>query len=114
MKPVRRADCPPGVVYSTDLGDLRKAARSRRDSEPLKAAPQGPATLRLETKGRGGKAMTRVSRLGLDPGHLDRLCRDLKAHCGAGGTIENADILIQGDHREKIAAFLRQRGHQVK
>jgi len=114
MKPPRRADCPPGLVYSTDLGDLRKAERARRDSEPLKVASTGPATLRLETKGRRGKAVTRVSRLGLDPAHLDRMCRDLKAHCGAGGTIEEADILIQGDHREKIAAFLRQRGHQVK
>lgn len=102
------------VVYSTDLGDLRKVTPTRGKPTPL--APSGAATavLRLETKGRRGKAMTRISRLGLEPAALENLCRDLKAHCGAGGTVEDADILIQGDHRERIATFLRQRGHSVK
>ncbi|MCX7716929.1 MAG: translation initiation factor [Candidatus Sumerlaeaceae bacterium] len=102
------------LVYSTDLGDLRKATPPKSVAAPPASPNAAAAVLRLETKGRRGKAVTRISRLGLNPAALQDLCRNLKTHCGAGGTVEDADILIQGDHREKIAAFLRHCGHKVK
>ena len=43
--------------------------------------------LRLETGGRKGKAVTVITGLTLDVQSMERLARDLKQHCGAGGTV---------------------------
>ncbi|HTU80750.1 MAG TPA: hypothetical protein VMF61_01390 [Candidatus Acidoferrales bacterium] len=51
---------------------------------------------------------------GLDARELDELARELKRHCGTGGTAKNGAVEIQGDHRERIAAYLVARGRRVK
>ena len=38
----------------------------------------------------------------------------LKAACGSGGTVKDGTIEVQGDHVEKVIAWLQQRGHKVK
>ena len=42
------------------------------------------------------------------------MASDLKRHCGAGGTVKDGTVELQGDHREKAAARLRTRGYEVK
>jgi translation initiation factor 1 len=42
------------------------------------------------------------------------LARKLKAACGSGGTAKDGCVEIQGDHRDKVVAFLQQAGHAVK
>lgn len=37
---------------------------------------------------------------------LEDLARDLKKHCGAGGTVKNHTIEIQGEHLQKIRSRL--------
>ena len=34
--------------------------------------------------------------------------------CGAGGTVRESAVEIQGDHRERLAERLRSLGYQVK
>ena len=78
------------------------------------AAPAGDGFVRVlrETKGRGGKAVTVVR--GIPPDVLDSTGKALKAACGSGGTVKDGVVEVQGDHVEKIMAWLQQQGHKAK
>lgn len=51
---------------------------------------------------------------GLKGSELEDVAKTLKRLCGTGGTAKNGVVEIQGDHREKIVAFLQAQGRQVK
>lgn len=70
--------------------------------------------LRLDKKGRGGKAVTIVSGLPPHPDYLTGLSRKLKAHCGTGGTLKEGQLEIQGDQRDKVQAYLERMGFKVR
>jgi len=95
-------DCGKPVVQCT----CRKEA----------AVPQGDGIVRIsrETKGRRGKTMTLVTGVLLDDSGLQKLATELKRNCGAGGTVKDGVIEIQGDHRDLVAAELTKRGYTVK
>jgi translation initiation factor 1 len=65
-----------------------------------------------EKGGRRGKTVTIVS--GLPQDAREAVARELKRHCGAGGSIKEGVVEIQGDHRDKVAARLRAAGYDVK
>jgi translation initiation factor 1 len=70
--------------------------------------------VRLETKGRRGKAVTVVTGVPLDAMELADLGKQLKQRCGAGGTVKDGVIEIQGDHRATVVAALQQEGYQPR
>ena len=78
--------------------------------------PRGDGVVRVsrETKGRRGKGVTVVTGVPLEGVELADLAKQLKSRCGAGGTIKNGVIEIQGDHRDRLVAELQQRGWIVK
>ena len=96
------------TVYSTDP-DWKPAARQEKQ-DSAKVGKQ-TAYLRLERKGRGGKAVTVVAGL---KGNLKSLQKELQKHCGTGGSLKNGQIELQGDHRKKAADFLLQKGFKSK
>ena len=75
-------------------------------------APRGPAraVVRMERKGRGGKEVTVVEKLGLRPAELEAWCRDLKQALGCGGSVDGELIVLQGDLRTRVPAVLTARG----
>ena len=79
-------------------------------------APPSDGTVRVsrETKGRKGKGVTVVTGVPLGAADLADLAKQLKNRCGAGGTIKNGVIEIQGDHRDTVVAQLQQHGWNVK
>jgi translation initiation factor 1 len=81
-----------------------------------KAAPQGDGIVRVsrETKGRKGKGVTLVTGVLLDEDGFQKLATELKRKCGAGGTVKEGVIEIQGDHRDLLVAELAKRGYTVK
>lgn len=74
----------------------------------------GVVRVSRETKGRKGKGVTVVTGVPLDALELADLAKQLKNRCGAGGTVKNGTIEIQGDHRDKVVAELLDRGWNVK
>ena len=78
--------------------------------------PAGDGIVRVgrETKGRKGKAVTIITGIPLSAAELKRLARELKARCGSGGTVRDAIIEIQGDHRDKLIEVLKSKGWSVK
>ncbi len=106
------------IVFSTDSGRVvERGAAARRPSRPVaKQAPSLPndGVVRIfrERGKRGGKTVTLVR--GLPSAELEARAVELKRLCGAGGTVRDEAIEIQGDHRERVAERLRGLGFQVK
>ena len=63
---------------------------------------------------RGGKVVTVIRGLRERGPTLERMAGELKRLCGAGGTIKDGGIELQGDHRERVAEWLRARDYSVK
>ena len=68
----------------------------------------------IERHGRNGKPVSIVRGLPLDAAALAALAARLKRTCGTGGTAKDGEIIIQGDHRARIAAELGKDGLRVK
>jgi translation initiation factor 1 len=84
------------LLYSTDGSHLRP--------RPAPAGLVPTATrlrLRLDTKGRRGKAVTVVEGLPELAEAAAGLLRQLKTHCGTGGTLKDGALELQGDQRDK-------------
>lgn len=80
------------------------------------AVPAGSGVVRVsrETKGRGGKSVTLVKGVALDALALAALGKQLRTACGAGGTVKDGVIEVQGDHCELVLVTLTKLGHQAK
>ena len=72
---------------------------------------QQTARLAVE-KRKKGKQVTVVR--GLAPDDLADLLTQLKSSCGAGGTIKEETIEIQGKHLERVRSLLAAVGYRVK
>lgn len=72
------------------------------------------AKLRLEKKGRGGKAVTVIYGLPQNEAFLKDLAGALKRACGTGGAVVEDGVELQGDLRERVRAWLQQQGYVVK
>jgi translation initiation factor 1 len=72
------------------------------------------ARLRIEKAGRGGKTVSVVYGLPENAGFVKELCKDLKRACGTGGAVVDGTVQLQGDLRERIRAFLLDKGIAVK
>jgi translation initiation factor 1 len=70
--------------------------------------------IRVEKKGRGGKTVTVLDGFTRRPSELEELASQMKKACGAGGTIRNGIIEIQGDCRQSLAVFLKKQGFAIK
>jgi translation initiation factor 1 len=68
----------------------------------------------LDTHGRKGKSVTIVSGLRHNLATMENIGRILKQYCGAGGTIKEGKIEIQGDQRERVIEKLTQMHYVVK
>ena len=80
------------------------------------AIPDGDGIVRIsrETKGRKGKGVTLIAGVPVDENTLHSLATQLKRRCGAGGTVKDRVIEIQGDHCGLLAEELTKQGYTVK
>lgn len=64
--------------------------------------------MRLETKGRGGKAVTVLFNLPFTEDEATKIMRDLQASAGCGATLKASQIELQGDRREIVESYFLQ------
>lgn len=109
------------IVYSTGQGRMcpgcrRPVAQCVCKTAAGKAvrADAGKVRVSRQTQSRAGKAVTVITGLSLGPVELETLARELKRHCGSGGTVKDGAIEIQGEHRDAVVAQLAMRGFAVK
>jgi translation initiation factor 1 len=101
-----------GVVYSTDK-DFGFQYSGDSEQDTLVPRDQN-LRVTLDKSGRAGKQVTLISGFVGKSGDLEALAKVLKNKCGVGGSAKDGEILIQGDHREKIKAILGSLGYRCR
>lgn len=90
------------------------APEAAPEPETPKAAAKAPYRVAKSRKGNwplaiekraGGKVVTVVRQI---EGDAEALLKELKKRCATGGAVRDDGIEVQGDHRQKIEAFLNE------
>jgi translation initiation factor 1 len=95
-------------VYSTDP-HFQPPVEKEFESKVLLPAEQ-KLIVRLETKHRAGKIVTIVDGFSGTAVNFEEMSKKLKNHCGSGGSAKDGEILVQGDHKEKVFQWLIKNG----
>jgi translation initiation factor 1 len=99
------------VVYSTNP-DFKYEEENQDEQETLEPQHQD-LRIFLDRMG-GGKVVSRVSGYVGTKDDIEALGKLLKQKCGGGGSVKDGNILIQGDHRDKLVKILSELKYKVK
>ena len=97
--------------------ETRLAYSTGGEAEPEQTtAPiQASAGIRLRLDRRAsGRVVTVVTGLPGGPGDVAALAKALKTAAGAGGTVKDGTLELQGDHRTRVEQALAARGLRSK
>ncbi len=101
-----------GVVYSTDPGFEYK--RDTSDDQPTPSPAQQELRVWLDRSHRAGKQVTLVKGFRGGEEDLKQLATMLKSKCGVGGSAKDGEVIIQGDHRDRVVDILIKAGYKAK
>ena len=101
-----------GMVYSTDP-NFKYDTEEAPQTETL-APERQDLRVWLDRKQRGGKTVTLVKGFVGSDTDLGELARLLKTRCGVGGAAKDGEIIIQGDHRDRVVEILTKAGYKCK
>ena len=106
------------LVFSTDPEPVTPTPAAQlppNPAGPVRSRQQNtPVLVWLDRKGRGGKTVSVIKQVMSPPAGKEALLKLLKTRLGAGGTLKDGDIEIQGDHRDTIVTILKELGYQAK
>lgn len=100
-----------GVVFSTNP-DYKYETETEQEAETLPASKQNLRVWLDRLK--GGRVATVVRGFVGSQQELAELGKELKTKCGVGGTAKDGEIIIQGDHRDRIVDLLTRAGYRCK
>ncbi len=100
-----------GFVYSTNPNF--NLNNDEQEEESTIAPKQEQLKIYLDRLG-GGKFVSRINGFTGKTGDIEVLSKLLKQKCGGGGTVKDREILIQGDHRDKLILLLLKEGYKSK
>lgn len=101
-----------GIVFSTaDSFDYHFGEDESQETLP---PTQQKLKVLLDKKSRAGKQVTLIEGFLGTEEDLKELGKLLKNKCGVGGSTKDGEILIQGDHRDKVVQVLIQAGYGAK
>lgn len=100
-----------GIVFSTNKSFLWEPD----ETQPNHSLPAQQQNLKiyLDRMG-GGKLVTRIHGFIGKGDDLETLGKTLKQKCGVGGSTKNQEILLQGDHRDKVLKLLTDMNYKAK
>lgn len=98
-----------GIVFSTNP-DFEYQYGEEETTETL-APNQQVLRVFIDRKQRKGKEVTLITDFKGTEEDLKDLGKFLKSKCGVGGSVKNGEIMIQGNHREKIMQLLKEKGY---
>ena len=101
-----------GMVYSTNP-DFQSQPDEEPEAETLPPAQQD-LRVWLDRKHRAGKVATLIKGFVGREEDLQILAKLLKTKCGVGGSAKEGEILIQGDHRDRVVELLLKEGYKCK
>ena len=110
------AQNPFGGLSGAGLPPAPATVRSPRPAanapdRPPAARSRGRVDITRQTAGRGGKTVTVVSGfVGIGLPEKEQLAKKMQKSCGAGGTVKDGCIEIQGDKRDSVAKILTEAG----
>jgi translation initiation factor 1 len=101
-----------GVVYSTNP----EFGFSYQQTDESATLPPQQQNLRvqLDKSMRAGKQVTLVTGFVGTSDDLEVLGKMIKTKCGVGGSVKEGEVIIQGDHRDKIVQILVKEGYKAK
>ncbi|MCC8166963.1 MAG: stress response translation initiation inhibitor YciH [Planctomycetes bacterium] len=83
--------------------------------EAVQSLPDDKQIVVVRTEKRAkGKVVTAVTKFVLSDVDRKAVAAALRKHCGTGGSDQDGIIEVQGDHVEKVRAFLQKKGWRVK
>ena len=97
------------IVYSTNPDyhfeeeDTEEVETIDKDKQRLK--------ILLDKRNRKGKSVTLITDFIGTNDDLNALGKLLKTKCGVGGSVKDGEIIIQGDHRQKVLLILQKEGY---
>ncbi|MDQ2050399.1 translation initiation factor [Natronolimnohabitans sp. A-GB9] len=97
------------MANDDELDDLLEELDSQGDLE----TSQQVLSIRTESR-RYDKPVTIIEGFDLERSELESIASDLKSSVGAGGTVDDGRVELQGDHRDRVPALLRDRGFEVR
>lgn len=99
-----------GVVYSTNPDYDYTHDDELNELEDI-APNQQKLRVMIDRKKRRGKEVTLVTGFEGKDETLKELGKHLKSKCGVGGAVKDGEIIIQGNHRDKIVSLLKDKGY---
>ncbi|MDP4283561.1 MAG: translation initiation factor [Bacteroidota bacterium] len=97
-----------GIVYSTNSDFNYSEEKNSRETLPPN---EQLLKIKLDKKHRGGKVVTIIEGFAMGESAIGSMSKQLKTFCGSGGSAKNNEIIIQGDHKEKIWQWLIKNGY---
>jgi translation initiation factor 1 len=85
------------------------------ETDEMATLPPQQQNLRiwLDRKTKGKEMTAIVDFIGTEDALKD-LAKILKTKCSTGGTVKDGEIMLQGDHRDKVLALLIAMGYKAK
>lgn len=100
-------------IYSGDGWSFNPGAQGETTVQQSLAPQDQRVRLRLDRR-KGNKTVTLIENIILSKEDQKNYLKELKQLCGGGGSSSNEHLEIQGDHVDKIRAWLSGRGFYLK
>jgi translation initiation factor 1 len=92
-----------GIVYST-----AENFNFSNEDKSQDFVPPNEQLLKvvLDKKHRAGKVVSIIKGFSMKADEIESVAKKLKTFCGSGGSVKDDEIIIQGDHKDKILQWL--------